>query len=331
MGITHNITFKYIEHLWELPLKWFWKFICFESQKEDFSRRLEKLPKDADEKKIYEAQDRILKEYKSARMEMYTFAFLGFALELGQRILDIPYFSGPSAFFDDCNGLSEARLVTKPTIFYFIFVVVEVLGLFMYWVGMTYLAKNISDKMYHRSESIIIIFASFVEVPVMMILEYFFHERFLSSDSFAENTLVLMNNILTFIFVLSLASLAVDFVYSNIRPTPFGSYEENSGTANGELTIEELMTFISCMLLVLASVIRLVVNTNGTAELKFDYLKVGDKYDHMDSNKICKNSKLTILKSLLGMIGCSLFQQFFRFCISCTLLSTNFSISVFWT
>ena len=58
---------------------------------------------------------------------------------------------------------------------------------------------------------------SAIETPVLMILEYFFVERLASSDSFTENKLILLNNVMTLVFVLGLLVGAIDLLAANTR------------------------------------------------------------------------------------------------------------------
>ena len=82
-----------------------------------------------------------------------------------------------------------------------------------------------------------------------MLLEFFFQERFMNSDYFFDNPAILINNVVTLIFITGLAMTSFDF-YMQKRKT------------GDQLFANNLYTIVSAFCLLVASSIRLVVNSS---------------------------------------------------------------------
>ena len=82
------------------------------------------------------------------------------------------------------------------------------------------------------------------EVPMNMLLEYFFHERLTSSDGIFENKMVGLNNVVTLIFVTALLFVSIDFFMAQIIPESktFEQKTWNHGMKDGVLQLHELLT-----------------------------------------------------------------------------------------
>lgn len=90
-------------------------FTC-ELGKGDYLRRIGD-ENDQDEI-IVEKQNYVIENHRAAKLELAILVLLTTSIEVLQRILDIPYFAKPSAYFGDCDGLQELRNITKPIIYY---------------------------------------------------------------------------------------------------------------------------------------------------------------------------------------------------------------------
>ena len=80
------------------------------------------------DKKISEIQNEIIEENRAAKLEFGLLVLVNVSVELVQRLLDIPYFSFPSAFLGDCSGLEQARAITKPVSYYVLYILIEIFG-----------------------------------------------------------------------------------------------------------------------------------------------------------------------------------------------------------
>ena len=77
------------------------------------------------------------------------------------------------------------------------------------------------------------------EVPMNMLLEYFFHERLTSSDGIFENKMVGLNNVVTLIFVTALLFVSIDFLMAQIIPESENVVDDDR---DGKLQLNELLT-----------------------------------------------------------------------------------------
>ena len=90
----------------------------------------------------------------------------------------------------------------------------------------------------------------------------------MSSDSLAENSLIIFNNIVTLFFILTMAIVALDYFVANVRPNA----ESNTNPGDdGRLVVDECMEILAVVLLLVGSIIRLVVNTKVPDNQKFNY------------------------------------------------------------
>ena len=83
-----------------------------------------------------------------------------------------------------------------------------------------------------------------------------YHERLTSSDGFFDNMMVAINNVFTLVFVVSLAMLSFDFLIAQIT-----FQESDDIDMDGELTLEEFLNILCAFLLLIASIIRICVNS----------------------------------------------------------------------
>ena len=77
-----------------------------------------------------------IKNKRAAYTEMTVVMLFGIASELIQRITDIPYVDEPRAYFGDCDGLRHSRTITKPKVYYQLFMTAEILGFLFYWIAL---------------------------------------------------------------------------------------------------------------------------------------------------------------------------------------------------
>lgn len=246
-GWFHNKFFKHIEFLWEVPLMKICKLLCCELKKDNYKRRNNS-----------EEHDNVIKYNKAARLQMSLFVIFHLGIELGQRVLDIPYFTRPSEWLNDCDGLKGNRSIQKPAGYYVCFIVVEVMGALLYTVYVLKIVKKeVRDGDYNHAFNMYHLLFSMIEIPVLMVLEFFFVERLLEPDNFFANYAVAINNILTLIFILGLSVSCIDFLMAQI------SKEGNLHNQDGKLDLHELLTVFCSALLLMSSSIRVYVNSTG--------------------------------------------------------------------
>ena len=77
------------------------------------------------------------------------------------------------------------------------------------------------------------------EVPMNMLLEFFFHERLTSSDGIFDNKMVGLNNVMTLIFVVALLFVSIDFFMAQIKPESGLTFARSQ---DGKLELHELFT-----------------------------------------------------------------------------------------
>ena len=117
-------------------------------------------------------------------------------LELFQHFLDIPYTNMANwPFFNDGCNLATARSITKPVIFYVLFITAQIYGVWVFWYcaielkqdvvngdnestpwrwDSGYKAENKSKPTFYSDEIRKLIWLSIGEIPMLMILEYFY-------------------------------------------------------------------------------------------------------------------------------------------------------------
>ena len=134
-------------------------------------------------------------------------------LELLQHFLDIPYTNMASlSFFDDGCNLATARMITKPVMFYVLFIAAQLYGVWVFWYCANELvrdivegdndaapwrwnaggkAENKSKPTFYSDEIRKLIWLSIGEIPILMILEYFYkrdsiHEQMCEPSSISK-------------------------------------------------------------------------------------------------------------------------------------------------
>ena len=107
-----------------------------------------------------------------------------------------------------------------------------------------------------------VVFSLTGEIPMLMILEYFYVERPLGSDGFFDNRLIAANNILTTLEIgrLTLASPAINMVVDNMVSWKFKSSTEDE-PPGGFLDLINLLIIIVNFCIATAAIVRLVVNS----------------------------------------------------------------------
>jgi len=118
---------------------------------------------------------------------------------------------------------------------------------------------------------------SMIEIPCMMLLEYFYHERLTSSDSFFENRMIAINNLFTLIFVFSLAMMSFDYLMGQVT-----FQESDHGDMDGKLSVIELMNIMCAFLLLVASSIRIWVNSVEKTKFGEQYSGSNHRLAHHD-------------------------------------------------
>jgi len=79
------------------------------------------------------------------------------------------------------------------------------------------------------------------EIPMLMILEYFYIERVGGSDGFWQNPLVAANNLLTILAMIGLLISACNLMYDNTRnEMEKPCFVKGIGTVDGKLDLFEL-------------------------------------------------------------------------------------------
>ena len=124
-------------------------------------------------------------------------------LELLQHFLHTPYMASLSSIDDGCN-LAIVRLMTKPVMFYVLFIAAQFYGVWAFWYCAVELerdvvqgerrfgheqngkAENKSKPTFYSDEIRKLIWLSIGEIPMLMILEYFYNG---GVDYFSEHLL----------------------------------------------------------------------------------------------------------------------------------------------
>merc|ERR1712071_22825 len=203
---------------------------------------------------------------------------------------------------EGCN-LIKAKELTKPTEFYVLFAVAEVYGLFFFVYCMIRLKKDIDKFRNIESEGIEseenqqlgivnyfsddvrkLVLLTTGELPLLMLLEYFYVERPLGSDVFFENNWIAINNVLTAFEIIVLILACIDIIADNIKHSgietgfrlnipmdpmdPSGAQglltqeldAEGIGRPDGKLDMMEVIVILNTICITVATVIRLIVN-----------------------------------------------------------------------
>ena len=144
-----------------------------------------------------------------------------------------------------------------------------------------------------------------VELPLVMILEFYFHERFSSYDSIFENQMICLNNMATFVVVATLLHCSFDCLMEQISPVI-----KSNSDQYGRLKLHELLTFLSSILLVTASIIRIIVN--GTEKRTFSRASSDDmnatltELFVLESNTHCKELRWDHISEFVATDWCFL-------------------------
>ena len=178
---------------------------------------------------------------------------------VGLRVLKnvfVPYFGFPSFWLNDCAGLEESRALTKPVFFYILYILTELVGAWLYTHYVRrFVVRRTKFGEYNHGVLIYHTLYAMAEVPINMLLEFFFHERLTSSDGIFDNKMVGLNNVITLIFVTTLLFVSFDFFMAQIIS------EDGYSDQDGKLELHELLTIFCSLSLITASIIRIVVNS----------------------------------------------------------------------
>lgn len=272
-GWLHVHVFKYIESLWEKPLSWVCRLVCLEMRTDDFfTRRIstKESQKESGSKlvaeMIYNKQSEKIKKSRAGKLELALFVAIHVGTELFQRVLDIPYLGGLNFSLGDCDGLGESRQIKKPVFYYVLYILIECYGTFLYTFYVRNFIVPVTEKgEYTHSYAMSQVMFSMMELPSLMLLEFFFHERLTSSDGLFSNKMVALNNIFTLFFVLSLAVVSFDFFMAQVTK-PKNGVHFDSGKQDGKLELHELLTILSTLLTMVASILRIFVNQYDNKE-----------------------------------------------------------------
>ena len=91
-----------------------------------------------------------------------------------------------------------------------------------------------------------------------MFLEFYYHERLTLSDGLFDNMMVAINNVFTLVFVVSLALLSFDNLMAQIT---FQDSNDVDKSMDGKLELREFLNILCAFLLLIASIIRICVNS----------------------------------------------------------------------
>ena len=284
-GWLHVHVFQKVEYLWENPVAFLCqKIFCADK----FTRRITKTEaRKVDSatlagEKIFTENKKKLKN-RAARFEYASLVTIAVGLELFQQVLDIPYFGRMHFFLDDCDGLQESRRLTKPVYYYVLYICIEVYGTLLYMLYVKKFLVVVTDlgEYTHSYEMSHILF-SMVEIPSLMILEFFFHERFTSSDGFLQNKMIMLNNSFTLAFLIKLAMVSFDYLMAQIRQPKHVS-DFNSRKQDGILELDELVNVICSVSLMVAQIIRIYVNQWGDKQT-FPLISTNPNYNSTNIN-----------------------------------------------
>ena len=101
------------------------------------------------------------------------------------------------------------------------------------------------------------------EIPMLMILEFFYVERPLGSDGFFQNPLISINNFLTSFEIFVLLMAATDILIDNLIDSKGRPLKEAEGVGapDGRIDLMEVLIIIDTVCITIAGVIRLFVNS----------------------------------------------------------------------
>ena len=171
----------------------------------------------------------------------------------------VPYFGFPSFWLNDCEGLKESRALTKPVFYYILYILVELVGALLYTLYVRkYIVSDTKNGYYNHGCLMYHTLYAMAEVPMNMLLEFFFHERLTSSDGFFDNKMVCLNNVVTLVFVVTLLLVSFDYFMAQIISESKNEYDTEQ---DGILVFHELLTILCSLSLVTASIIRIIVNS----------------------------------------------------------------------
>ena len=114
-----------------------------------------------------------------------------------------------------------------------------------------------------------------MEIPLIMILEYFYVERPLGSDGFFENKWIAWNNFLTSIEIIFLLAATIDLIADNFRERDGAPQSEAKGVGapDGRLDFFEILIILNVICLFLATITRVTVNACKNAEWDDNFIK----------------------------------------------------------
>ena len=101
------------------------------------------------------------------------------------------------------------------------------------------------------------------EIPLIMLLQYFYVERPLGSDGFFDNSLIATNNIVTSFEIGVLSMATTDIIVDNLidsKERPL-TEAEGVGAPDGRIDVMESLIIIDTACITTAAIIRIVVNS----------------------------------------------------------------------
>ena len=155
------------------------------------------------------------------------FVFAAVALEVFQHLLDVPYLN-MGLFVLGPEDLRRQRELTKPIFFYIIFMFAEICGLLLFWkylvdfkVRLAYCKKE-KIPMDYSFEMVHMVIMSAGELPIMMVLQYFYVEAMTNfsviAEGFFSNPFVAVNNIVMCFCSFTFLQCCVNMVLDNVFP-----------------------------------------------------------------------------------------------------------------
>jgi hypothetical protein len=125
------------------------------------------------------------------------------------------------------------------------------------------------------------------EIPLLMILEYFFVERPLGSDGFFANGWIATNNILTSIHIVLLILATIDVIVDNVieRDGKAQFEAKGIGSPDGRLDLFEVLIILNTICLFFAAITRVTVNSLKSAEWDNSFIQA--LKNNSDSNSTC--------------------------------------------
>ena len=144
-----------------------------------------------------------------------------------QHLLDVPYLN-MGLFVMGEDDVRRQRELTKPIIFYLLFVFGEICGILLFWKYLIDYKERLKYSrltkipMDYSFELVHMVIMSAGELPIMMVLQYFYVEAMTNfsviAEGFFSNPLVAINNIVMCFCSLTFLQCCVNMVIDNVFP-----------------------------------------------------------------------------------------------------------------